>query len=382
MGILFITHKYPPSVGGMEKQSYELIQGYKKWGLSYSIVYAGTESKVLFFLRLKKRVNTILNDHPDIQIIHLNDGLMAAFFYLLGINSGGKKIVVTFHGLDVVFPLSWYQKQIIPKLFRYDGFICVSEVTRKACLDRGFPQNKLFVVGNGVDDDSQAPVSENSAHWGKVTKPYGIDLSKDLIILAIGRPVQRKGFSWFAREVMPMLDKRFKFVHIGGQEIKTPIWRKYLPNKIGRMADLFMGRPDDSIALCATAKESPENIILAGKVSDEIKEQMIHHALCLVMPNIHVDGDMEGFGLVALEAAIQGKTVLASGIEGITDAIVDGENGYLVASAVPEAWVKKIIELSKNPIPKNLQFRKYTLEHYSREKMVSGYREVFQFLKD
>ena len=50
------------------------------------------------------------------------------------------------------------------------------------------------------------------------------------------------------------------------------------------------------------------------------------------MPNIKVQGDMEGFGIVAIEATSIGLPVIASSIEGIKDAIVDNETGALVES--------------------------------------------------
>ena len=54
------------------------------------------------------------------------------------------------------------------------------------------------------------------------------------------------------------------------------------------------------------------------------------------MPNIPVAGDMEGFGVVMLEAGLSGLPTIASRLEGITDVIREGENGHLLASG--DAW--------------------------------------------
>ena len=48
---------------------------------------------------------------------------------------------------------------------------------------------------------------------------------------------------------------------------------------------------------------------------------------------------MEGFGLVVLEAASHGLVVIASRLEGLQDAIVDGQNGYLVDSGDADAYL-------------------------------------------
>ena len=47
------------------------------------------------------------------------------------------------------------------------------------------------------------------------------------------------------------------------------------------------------------------------------------------MPNIRIYGDAEGFGLVALEAVMNGTVALVAGIEGITEAIRNGGKRYL-----------------------------------------------------
>jgi phosphatidyl-myo-inositol dimannoside synthase len=54
-----------------------------------------------------------------------------------------------------------------------------------------------------------------------------------------------------------------------------------------------------------------------------------------VMPNIPVEGDMEGFGIVLLEANRAGVPAVASDLEGIRDVIEPGENGYRVPHGNP-----------------------------------------------
>ena len=76
MAVLFISYKYPPSLGGMQKQSYELITGYASHHKTYKLVYDQQSSLVFFFLKLFWVVPQLLRRHPEIQLIHLNDGCL------------------------------------------------------------------------------------------------------------------------------------------------------------------------------------------------------------------------------------------------------------------------------------------------------------------
>jgi phosphatidylinositol alpha-1,6-mannosyltransferase len=57
------------------------------------------------------------------------------------------------------------------------------------------------------------------------------------------------------------------------------------------------------------------------------------YQLCdvLVLPVLEMNDDVEGFGIVALEAAAAGKPVVATRVGGIPDAIEESKSGILVA---------------------------------------------------
>lgn len=56
----------------------------------------------------------------------------------------------------------------------------------------------------------------------------------------------------------------------------------------------------------------------------------------LLCPTFLIPGDVEGFGLVALEASMRGTYILASGIDGITDAVIN-KNGTLLPAGDAQA---------------------------------------------
>jgi glycosyltransferase involved in cell wall biosynthesis len=64
----------------------------------------------------------------------------------------------------------------------------------------------------------------------------------------------------------------------------------------------------------------------------------------MVMPNLpsREAGDVEGFGLVALEAAAEGVPLVAAETEGLLDAVRHGETGFLAPAGDAEAWARQV----------------------------------------
>jgi phosphatidylinositol alpha-1,6-mannosyltransferase len=71
-------------------------------------------------------------------------------------------------------------------------------------------------------------------------------------------------------------------------------------------------------------------VVFAGFVADDQLNQHYNLADIVVMPNTGDDGDVEGFGMVFLEANAAGKPVIGGRSGGTAEAILDGETGFLV----------------------------------------------------
>ncbi len=386
MKILFITHKYPPTIGGMEKQSFELITRTAKRHEVLIHAYEGVGSRLKWFFDLKKKVKLILKSHPDIQLIHLNDGLMAAATLWLK-KYTDKPVVATFHGLDMTFPSTIFQNRIVRKLHALDGAICVSRATAKACLTRGFDASKVFTVLNGVDHDL-ADIEKEEGFMTRVRNEEGVNLEDKKIIMTMGRAVKRKGFSWFLENVVPELDEGIVFLMVGPLNTKPGIEEKLvnlLPSSIRMKIHLMFGMATDVKAITkALAHPSTKNRVYhLGKVSFSDLMQYLAIADVFVMPNIKVPGDAEGFGLVALEASLRGAPVVAAGIEGITDAVKNGDNGILLPSEDANAWGDTLNSLMKDADELKRMSQSAidsTLRNYGWDKMVDEYLEVFEQL--
>ena len=384
MEILFVSHKYPPSVGGMEKQSFELINGMKRYAKVHTIVFDGKANRLRFFLSLNKRILRLCREHPDIRVIHFNDGLLAAFC-LLHRGYRHLKLTVTLHGLDVVFPVKIYQKYVITKFNRFHRIFAVSRATAAACVAAGISAEKITVINNGVDDGLSG-IKPQSDFSKFCYSKYGLCLNNKVILVAMGRAVKRKGFSWFIQNVVPRLSGEFLFLIIGPYSPKATfasLVLQGLPGSLRQKTELFLGYPSD--------ERNIQKLLLKPQISSKVRHlgrlplqelvRVLAASNAFVMPNIQVAGDMEGFGLVCLEASLCGTVVFAAASGGITDAIRDGKNGFLLPSGDAEAWIAALNALIADPgfyKQKAAGFKQYSFAHFSWDKMVTEYLHEFR----
>ena len=379
MEILFISHKYPPAIGGMEKHAYELQSRLRSHFKIHQLVYDNQEGRFRFFYYLKKRVRTILKAHPNIQLVYANDGLLASQLAWLKKEST-VKVVATVHGLDVVHPNAFYQKYIKKNLSKLDHLIAVSQATKSACLQRGITPQKVTVIKNGVDHElANTQLQPNFLE--QFATNNNIPLAGRKLLVTMGRPVKRKGFSWFVTKVVPHLQKDIVLLMIGPRTNTLPAFWNYLPKSFQTQFELATGIANDELALTKSLKNPTikEKVFEVGKLPFSEVLQLLAAADLFIMPNIQVQGDMEGFGLVALEATLCGTPVLAAGIEGIRDAVQEGGNGYLLASKDATIWVDTIHSLLADTSLSSFgqQAKAFTLNHYSWRKMANEYQAIF-----
>ena len=123
-----------------------------------------------------------------------------------------------------------------------------------------------------------------------------------------------------------------------------------------------------------------DRVHLLGRVDDATLH--LAYAACdlFVMPNIIVNGNVEGFGIVALEASAYGLPVIAADLEGIKDVVTEGRNGYRVPWNDSAAYRSVICKcLSDRPVLEALRAgaASYALD-FTWERIAERYLEVFR----
>lgn len=309
---MFVTRKWPPAMGGMETYSVRLTEELARSCHVHVIALPGNlDGSPPNARKLAGFPVTVLRrwlgraSSPD--ILHIGD--MAIWpIGLLGLLSRKRmSVVLSAHGTDVA-----YHRRRGVKATLYRAYLKLgSRLLRDARVIANSGATAGVLKETGWTRSDVVPLATDLAAVD--SKP---SLHSDSILFA-GRLVKRKGCSWFIETVLPLLPEQ---VHLA---VAGTIWDESERAALDHPRVRYLG--------------SLDQVSLARAYSE---------ALCVVVPNIPVEsGEYEGFGLVAPEVASSGGVLLASKCDGIIDAVIDGETGFLVEPAEPYAWASKINEI-------------------------------------
>lgn len=90
-------------------------------------------------------------------------------------------------------------------------------------------------------------------------------------------------------------------------------------------------------------------------------------------------GDVEGFGIVFLEAAACGKPVIAGASGGTAEAVRDGESGLLVDGSSAAAIARAVVELATDSARRDRMGeagRRFVLGTYTWDKITERIRAL------
>jgi glycosyltransferase involved in cell wall biosynthesis len=323
--IVFLRRKNLAAVGGVQRLNSGIVDGLSHAYNIEQINWHGPEWGVPFyfpFFYFKSLRN-------GAGLVHCDDAVTSLVGARIRQDSN-KAVIANVHGLDVILPIPWYQRRLRQALQSLDKIICISQATAKCVLDRGISPEKIAIIP-GMAEFPSHRIERNPALYKHIESLTGIDLRDKKVLISLGRPVKRKGFDRFITDIFPHLSDDFVYI-VAGPKLETPPWIKLARPALGKklyhnliLASGSYGMHDDLIRL----SRHPRVFYLNG-VTDDLKERFLAVSDLFVMPNRTVEGDMEGFGLVAIEASIRGLPVVATGIEGITDAVIDGQNGFCI----------------------------------------------------
>jgi phosphatidylinositol alpha-1,6-mannosyltransferase len=349
----------------MEQQSYEFFHALKKIHEVYLISWShGLPLLPLFFMKavvlgsyycLKNRIDIV--QMGDLSL----SPLAVLFKYLFR-----KKTLAMSHGKDAFFKNVLYSTTVISVAKKLDGIVCVSPFLKQHLVTRGFIDGRLFAIPNGINVALYEHVLGREKSRHDIEKTYGINVRSRKIILSVSRLVKKKGLSNFIGNILPVIVRSIPntLLLIVGESRKKE------------------AKEEKSKILHAIEKHSlQKHIYFCGEVTDRtvLLRQLYTISDVFIMPNQHIEGDCEGFGIVALEAAMHELPVVAFRVDGIPAAVKDGENGRLLPEGNNLGFAQTIIRLLRNERGRRTlgrHARSFVLRHYSWERITETYSGV------
>ena len=267
---------------------------------------------------LLEQVTFLLRHRHEFDVVYY---LRATYAYAaLPVAVLGTPLVAHAHGSEL------YPERAGPaqaRLFRLglravDRFLAVSDWTAGRLADLGVDPDRVTVVPNGVDFERFAAVDADEAR--EVRGRLGVDDDATLL-LTVGRVVERKG-QQLVIEALADLDG-VEYAVVGAGDL-------------------------DRLRALAAEHGVADRVHLLGYVPEA--DLAAHYAACdaFVMPSLFVEGDVESFGIVYIEANAVGKPVVAADTGGVDQAVRDGETGLLCEPTV-ESVAAAVDRLDADP---------------------------------
>lgn len=352
MRILFMTRKFPPSVGGMEVFAEELSLALQERCRDFTLFkptppIMGRPGPLALLRFFTKASFAILSRAQETDVMLFGDALLTPLAWLAKLRSSGKvATVVTAHGNDVYYAQrrrisSACYKMVLKVFSRYaDLLVANSSDTRSAAESLGFRHGFTIALATRLVAEPLVPQPRTKS------------------ILFAGRLMRCKGVSWFVSEVLPLVDPSVTLLVAG------PTWD---------------AEELDAVMQCPRAR-------YLGTLPREALSKLRGECIACIMPNLpaQAGGQNEGFGLSALESAAAGVPVVASNLGGLAEAVIEDVTGFLVVPLDAGAFARRLNEIAGWTDERRSKFaagaRQAIAERFTWQRVATDYLLQFEKL--
>lgn len=321
----------------------------KKAGIPIKVIHQRKRYSLKPILDIK---NYIKQGQYDIVHCHGARANYIAFFIQ---NSFKTPFITTLHSdYKLDFKDSIYKQAIFMPInaicirkFKY--ILTVTKAFKNMLIQRGFNENKLKVIYNGIDVKKHIQTTDKT----QFLKNYNIDYNKDFLYVGIAARLQAvKGLTDFlgACEILLKKHKNIMFLIAGSgtlkQELKDFITKNNLQN----------------------------NVKMLGFVKD------IYSFYNVIDINV-LTSYSESFPYALLEGALLKKATVATKVGGIPEMIQHNKTGLLINPKDKNDIANKIeMLLNDKNLIKNLgeNFYNYVCQHFSDEAMAKTHIEIYK----
>ncbi len=308
-----ITIDYPPRTGGVATYLHSLVHA------SQGGIQVATDEKKLFskiWPHWWPMIRLCIQEMRAKRIVFVSHVFPVGTAALLARFVCGGEYVVLFHGLDLRLARTGWKQWLLGYICRSAKVLIVnSEATRQELLHL-LPHTQPFILLPAIEQP-QLPIRQ------KARELLGVG-ADEKIVLTIARLVPRKGIDK-AIEAMARIqqDESVRYVILGD----GPDFR--------RLEELTMK--------CKIAVDWVRH------ANDDCKQLWLTAANVFLLPARDEGSDVEGFGMVFLEAAWAGLPSVAGRSGGVSEAVIDGKTGLLVNPTSVDEIVGAVNSLLNNP---------------------------------
>jgi phosphatidylinositol alpha-1,6-mannosyltransferase len=349
MSILLVSDNFPPRTGGSGRWFWEI---YRRLPREQILVAAGEHPRQEEFdrahdLRVVRlpltqrewgllsreglrdyaasvgRLRRLVREH-GIRMVHcsrcLPEGVMClALRWLTGV-----PYLCYVHGEDVTAAATSREQRFLARqvLRRAACVIANSRNTQRILLDEwNLPVERVRVLHPGVDTERFVPAPRDYAVRGR------LGWGERRVVLTVGRLQKRKGQDMMIRAL--------------------PALRRAVPD----VMYAILGDGEERIALeeLVDQEDVRQNVQFLGEADDETLLRCYQQCDLFALPNRQVGVDIEGFGMVLLEAQACGRPVLAGASGGTAETMRVPQTGRIVPCDGPQELARVVTELLRRP---------------------------------
>jgi phosphatidylinositol alpha-1,6-mannosyltransferase len=376
MDILVISWNFPPRRGGIESLVRGLVAALKKrHSVSVITAYAQSSSAadidvyrapwpglLPFVFYALWRGALLLARNRGLFVVFGGSAMVTPLILVLA-RLFGRTAVVQVHGLDILYHSPLYQFLCIRWLRSCDRIVCNSSYTASLAEAKSVLDNRISVIPPGVEPERFTAPKD----LGEIKRAFGLEGRR--IILFVGRLAKRKGVKEFIDKSFVEIAKKIPdvcFVIVGDSPSQA---LTHCHDTLGEIRAVVL-----KLGL-------QEHVRILGSLEDDEVVKLYQLCDVVVLPVLASADDVEGFGIVLLEAGAAGKPAVATRVGGIPDAIEDGRTGILVEAADYSQLTEGIIALLKSDQLKRNMGQRAALrvqEKFCWQKVSTQYEVAFE----
>lgn len=307
-----------------------------------------------FFKDIKKGFNTIDNLNKEYKFDFIYSNTLAVLLGVFYAKKSGIKHLWHIH--EIIESPKIFMKLFCQMLsLKYNSKIVYnSNATKNFWNVNKRISSKSEVVWNGLEVNQKSISNEEYEYFKKEIFNSN---SSEIIITLIGRISRLKGHKWL---LSTYVNKLFEFQNIKILFVGSPVeGQEYYLTEIEQF--IIDNKLENKVKIIPFTKE----LVKIWAVTDVV-----------VMPST----EKESFGLVAVEAMLAKKPVVASNHGGLTEIIINNETGFLVEPNNENQLAETIITLIENPkLRQEFGEKGYkrAIENFSISNYVSSFEKIF-----